>query len=85
MSLAMYFADFDPTNKEKFVKFWNNERINKNSLLRFFAHIKSGATDESISPRKFSELLGVDVSTADEMVHKWRFELHQALKEAENE
>ncbi len=80
-----YFSDFDQNDKEKFVKFWNGDRINKNPLLRFFSHLKSGATDESISPRKFSELLGVDLSIADEMIRKWRFELHQALKEAENE
>ena len=80
-----YFSDFDQNDKEKFVKFWNSDRINKNPLLRFFSHLKSGATDESISPRKFSELLGVDLSIADEMIRKWRFELHQALKEAENE
>jgi hypothetical protein len=62
-------------------EFWNSEQIQSNILLKFFFHIKNGAINNSITARKFSELFGVDIGSADEMFHAWTNNALAPLKE----
>jgi Zn-dependent peptidase ImmA (M78 family) len=78
------FVDFMTSNRNAFIKFWNRPDINSNTLFRFFFHIKNGATDESVSSRKFAELFGIKIGLADEMIHKWRSDLQRSLADAQN-
>ena len=74
------FEKYDSTNIRYFKEFWNNPDIQSDILLRFFFHIKNGAINNSISARKFSELFGVDIGTADEMFHSWTSEALVPIK-----
>ena len=80
----IYFTSYDHNNLVALKAFWNQEVINKNILLRFFYHIKNSATAETLSSRKFAELFRIDLGFADELIHKWRHELREHLKESEN-
>lgn len=74
------FNNYNPAQSKMFTEFWDSEDINKTSLLRFFFLLKNSAISGSISPRKFAELLNVDIGVSDEMFHAWKKKLHQSLE-----
>ena len=76
------FKKYDLNDLDTFKQFWNNKDIQSDILLRFFFHIKNGAINNSISARKFSELFGVDIGTADEMFHGWASDASAPLKDS---
>jgi Zn-dependent peptidase ImmA (M78 family) len=75
-----FFQSFDAQNRDEFLKFWNSPKLDNNSLLRFFFHIKNAAISGSISARKFSELFEIDLGLADEMFHRWKNDLQGKLE-----
>jgi hypothetical protein len=75
------FSEYNVADYTNMKKFWSSSVLDVDPLLRFYSHLKSGATDESLSPRKFSELLSVDISISDELIYEWRSSLRNRLEE----
>lgn len=77
---SLYFTYYSPQNVEDFNKFWDSENLSKVSFMRFFFLLKNFAISGAISPRKFSELLNVNIGVSDELFHRWKNSLFQSLK-----
>lgn len=78
------FQNFKTNDKSSLAAFFNASELYENILLRFFLHLKRAATDESLSPSKFAEIIGADISVVDELIHKWRYDLQAEIKESAN-
>ncbi|MCK5690912.1 hypothetical protein KAI87_16645 [Myxococcota bacterium] len=74
-------AGFSASERDALLKFWDEPAIESNPLFRFYALLKNATIDGSISSRRLSEVLDLNLEWADELVYRWRAELKQELSD----
>ena len=75
-----YFSEFNPSNYESVLSFYENHANRKKEFYKPFIEIKNAALFGKISSRKLSEVLNIDTGDADELVKHWTKEEKKNLK-----
>ncbi len=80
----LYFNEFNCEDYDSLNKFFSEEIQKDRVIFRSMIELRDAAIFGRLSPRRFSEIFGIDSGDSDELIQSWRFMEKEGEQEAED-